>query len=196
MGTDQRADEPGMISSEGCTNEAVHEARMVDKSDCIGEDKESELLACQSIGEDTPHEVWAMKAQVDPATMYYHQAMREKDTDKFVEATNKEIQDQCKNGNFDVTHKDKMPDGTKPLPAVWQMRRKRNIWTGIIKKYKARLNLDDSKMVKGVDFDRTYAPVATWNAICNLLVMVLVGTLFKSTTYQHFSRHPSRESSI
>ena len=36
----------------------------------------------------------------------------------------------------------------------------------------ARLNLDGSKMVKGVDFNRTYAPVATWNAIRILLVMV------------------------
>ena len=42
----------------------------------------------------------------------------------------------------------------------------------------ARLNLDGSKMVKGVDFNRTYAPVATWNAIRILLVMVLTNNWY------------------
>ena len=115
----------------------------------------------------------ALKAQADPDTMYFHQAMREPDADKFIQAMDKEIQDQCLNGNFEVIPKKDMPKGVKPLPAVWQMRRKRDIRSGDIKKYKARLNLDGSKMVKGVDYDKTYAPVATWNAIRILLIMVL-----------------------
>ena len=53
------------------------------------------------------------------------------------------------------------------------MRRKRDIRTGEVRKYKARLNLDGSRMIKGKDYDLTYAPVATWNAIRLLLTMVL-----------------------
>ena len=53
------------------------------------------------------------------------------------------------------------------------MRRKRDIRTSEIKKYKARLNLDGSKMIKGIDYESTYAPVATWNAIRILLALVL-----------------------
>ena len=146
------------------TNETISHTTTVDER-CVQEAEEGpELLAYTSVVEEGPQELQAMKAQADPDTMYYHQAMKEPDADKFLEAMDKEIQDQCKNGNFDVVLKTEIPQGTKLLPAVWQMRRKRDIRTGVIKKYKARLNLDGSKMIKGIDYDRTYAPVATWNA--------------------------------
>jgi len=48
---------------------------------------------------------------------------------------------------------------------VWQMRRKREVSTGKIKKYKARLNLDGSRMKKGIDYQLTYAPVVRWSSI-------------------------------
>jgi len=40
-----------------------------------------------------------------------------------------------------------------------------------IKKYKARLNLDGSKMKQGQHYDQTYAPVATWNSIRTMLIL-------------------------
>ena len=64
--------------------------------------------------------------------------------------------------------------GATILNAVWQMKRKRDIRTGTITKYKARLNIDGSRMVKGKDYDLTYAPVATWNAIRLVLSMILL----------------------
>ena len=54
------------------------------------------------------------------------------------------------------------------------MRRKKDIITIKIKSYKARLNVDGSRMVKGRDYDQTYAPVESWNAIRLVLSMVLV----------------------
>ena len=106
----------------------------------------------------------AYKATSDPDTMYYHQAMKEPDRDKFSDAMLKEIVDQYNNGNFTVVPKSKILRDKVILPAVWQMKRKREVLTGNIKKYKARLNVDGSRMRKGVHYDQTYSPVASWNS--------------------------------
>jgi hypothetical protein len=74
------------------------------------------------------------KAVSDPDTLYYHEAMREQDKDRFQESMLKEITDQFGNGNFTVIHKSQVPEGQIVLPAVWQMRRKGDVRTGAIKK--------------------------------------------------------------
>ena len=61
--------------------------------------------------------------------------------------------------NFEIVNKSEVPKGTTILPSVWQMRRKREVSTGRIKNYKARLNLDGSRMKRGIDYELTYAPV-------------------------------------
>ena len=66
----------------------------------------------------------------------------------------------------------KIPGNKTILPSVWQMKRKRDICSREIKKYKACLNIDGSKMKKGVHYDQTYAPVASSNSIRVLLAMV------------------------
>ena len=83
----------------------------------------------------------------------------------------KELTDQFENGNFTVIHKDKVPKGSTILPAVWQMKRKRDAKTGAIKKHKARLNIDGSRMKKGEHYDMTYSPVASWNSVRMLLTL-------------------------
>ena len=67
-----------------------------------------------------------------------------------------------------------VPEGATILPAVWQMRRKRDVSTGEIKKYKARLNLDGSKMIKHKHYELTYAPVVKWYSIRLVLALTLV----------------------
>ena len=114
----------------------------------------------------------AYKASSDPDTMYMHQAMRQPDKAEFVAAMQKEVEDQMKNKNFTIMHKKDVPKGKVILPAVWQMKRKRDIKSRKVKKYKARLNIDGSKMVKGIHYDQTYAPVASWNSIRILLALV------------------------
>ena len=115
----------------------------------------------------------AYKAVADPDVMYLHQAMKEKDRDMFIEAMRKEVKDQAENGNFSIVRKDTIPKGKNVLKAVWQMRRKRDIKTRAIKKYKARLNIDGSRMIRGIDYDETYAPVASWKTIRLLLTLAL-----------------------
>jgi hypothetical protein len=49
---------------------------------------------------------------------------------------------------------------------------KRDIKTGKNKKWKARLNINSSRIQKGIHYDQTYAPVASWKPIRLLLIMV------------------------
>ena len=70
-----------------------------------------------------------------------------------------------------IVHKSTVPPGKSILPAVWQMKRKKDIQTQEIKKYKARLNIDSSKMIKEVHYNEMYAPVASWNSIRIMLVL-------------------------
>jgi len=114
----------------------------------------------------------AYKASTDPDTMYMHQAMRQPDRMEFIHAMEKEVHDQMSNDNYTIVHKNKVPQGKSILPAVWQMKRKRDIRTQTVKKYKARLNIDGSKMIKGVHYNETYAPVASWNSIRIMLALV------------------------
>jgi hypothetical protein len=137
---------------------------------------EGELFSLQAsfptyagLPEEDP--IYGYKATSDPDTMYHHQAMKQPDAEDFRKAMKKEWIDQLQNGNFTLIHRSKVPEGATILPAVWQMRRKRDIKTRGIKKYKARLNIDGSSMKQGVHYDQTYAPVASWDSIRTLLIM-------------------------
>ena len=123
----------------------------------------------QKISNDDPLLVY--KAVSDPDTLYYHQAMREPDREEFEASMAKEVSDQFNNGNFTVVRRSEVPAGQTILPAVWQMRRKRDARTGRIKKYTARLNIDGSRMRKGEHYDMTYSPVTSWNSVRMLLTL-------------------------
>lgn len=118
---------------------------------------------------ENPLEIF--KASSDPDTMYMHEAMREPDHLEFSKAMEKEVKDQMENGNFTVVHKSEVPEGVRILPTVWQMKRKRDIRTRKITKYKARLNIDGSKQEYGVHYTQTYAPVASWMSVKLLLAL-------------------------
>ena len=118
--------------------------------------------------------ITAYKASTDPDTMYMHQAMKEPDRKEFQEAMVKEVTDQLSNGNFSLIKIEEVPRGSTILPCVWQMKRKRDIQTRQIKKYKARLNVDGSRMKKGIHYDRVYSPVAGWASIRMLLILVAI----------------------
>ena len=86
----------------------------------------------------------------------------------------KEMDDQLAKGNFTLVKCTRVPKGRIILPAVWQMKQKRNIRTREIKKYKARLNIDGSKMKHGEHYDQTYAPVASWTSVRLLLALASI----------------------
>ena len=66
----------------------------------INSDDESDILSSIDDMADPP--IVALKTLSDPDTMYHHQAMKEPDHDKFTAAMQKEIDDQMKNGKFNL----------------------------------------------------------------------------------------------
>jgi hypothetical protein len=97
--------------------------------------------------------------------MYHHQAMKQPNREKFQEAMKKESEAHNKEGNYKLIKRSKLPEGATLLSSVWQMKRKRKPSTGEISKYKARMNVDGSQMIKGLHYDETYAPVLQWSTI-------------------------------
>ena len=67
-----------------------------------------------------------------------------------------------------------MPELATIIPAVLQLRRKRDMKTGTIKKNRACMIMDGSRMQQGVQYDHSYAQVASWNSIRLLLTMKAV----------------------
>jgi hypothetical protein len=72
-------------------------------------------------------ELLAYNASTDPDTIYQHQAMREPDRNKFVEAMQKECTAHYKEGTYKLRKKDSMPSGVPLLSSVWQMKRKESL---------------------------------------------------------------------
>ena len=147
----------------------IIEAMLTEVATRTKRDIEGEILCLEAMypnsttGYENP--LMAFKANTDPDTMYHREAMRELDKEEFIKAMQKEADDQAKNGNFTIIPKSEVPKGATLLPAVWQMRQKRDIRTRAIKKYKAQLNIDGSGTRHGVHYYQTYAPVTSWNAI-------------------------------
>jgi Reverse transcriptase (RNA-dependent DNA polymerase) len=110
-------------------------------------------------------EPYSYAASSDPDVLYLKDAMKADDSEQFVKAMQDEVQAHVQNNNWILVHKSKVPANRKILPAVWVFRRKRDIATRIVKKWKARLNLHGGKQVKGLDYWETYAPVALWPSI-------------------------------
>ena len=59
--------------------------------------------------------------------------------------------------------KSSVPEEDLVLTSVWKMKRKKEICTRKIEKYKAHLNNDGSKMKPGLQYYQTYYPVSNWN---------------------------------
>ena len=66
-----------------------------------------------------------------------------------MEAMEAEVESHQSKGHWKIRHKDEVPVGTKILPAVWSMKRKRRIATREIYKWKARLMSADKRTEAG-----------------------------------------------
>ena len=110
----------------------------------------------------------------DPDTMYVDQALKAPDREQFLKAMQKEVDDHSSNEHWRIVPRSGLPSGTKVLPAVWAMKRKRRIATREVYKHKARLNLHGGKQEYGVNYWETYAPVVNWFSIRLFLVVALL----------------------
>jgi hypothetical protein len=116
----------------------------------------------------------AYEASTVPDTMYYHQAMKEPDNKKFQADMEKECLAHYKEGNYKLVKRSKLPEGATLLSSVRQMKRKNLPSTGEISKYKARMNVVGSKMIKGLHYEETYAPVVQWAKIRFFMTMAIL----------------------
>jgi Reverse transcriptase (RNA-dependent DNA polymerase) len=107
----------------------------------------------------------AFAASTDPDVMYLHEALKAPDKKEFLKAMEKEVRAHTENANWKVMKRKDVPKDQTVLPAVWAMRRKRDIATQQVYKWKARLNVHGGKQVKGFNYWETYAPVASWSSI-------------------------------
>jgi Reverse transcriptase (RNA-dependent DNA polymerase) len=76
--------------------------------------------------------------------------------------------------NWRLVRRDSLPAGTRVLPSVWALRRKRDVTTGEIMKWKGRINVDGSKQQPGLDFEQTFAPVASWASIRLIILLAVI----------------------
>ena len=62
--------------------------------------------------------------------------MKASDREEFLKAMQKEFDSHMKKKHYEFIERDAVPDGEDVLGAVWSMKRKRNILTNTIYKYK------------------------------------------------------------
>jgi hypothetical protein len=80
----------------------------------------------------------ALQATSDPDTLYYRQVLNEPDKHMFITAMEHEIKQHNDNRNWVPVKRTSVPSTSRALPSVWSMRRKRDLTTGAVMKYKAR----------------------------------------------------------
>ena len=116
----------------------------------------------------------AFAATANPDILYWDQAMKAHDQDKFLEAVSVELDGHEKMGDYEPIPIDEVPSGTKLLDMVWSMRRKRRIKTQEVYKWKACLNVHRGRKEHGVHYWDTYAPVVTWQTVRFFLILLLL----------------------
>ena len=127
------------------------------------------------------HLLRAFKATSGPGTMYLHESMEDPNWKDFIITMMKEVTYHMDNGNYSIIPKSQVPTGATILPEVWHIKRKQNIKARYIKKWKALLNIDGSRIKKGIHYDQTYVSVAFWNSI---LLRLKILSVYKWETVQ------------
>ena len=116
----------------------------------------------------------AFAATTNPDILYWDQAMKAPDQDKFIKAVRTELDGHQKMGNYEPMPLNEVPAGTRLLDMVWSMRRKRAIKTQEVYKWKARLNVHGGQQVHGVHYWDTCTPVVTWQTVRLFLILSLM----------------------
>jgi hypothetical protein len=119
-------------------------------------DRYGEYVAHQTYQSSTtyePHTEYVnpivMMSSSDPDTMYYHEILQQHDKNDFMDAMELEINNHTSKRHWELIKRTSIKKNVRILPCVWSMRRKRDLITGKVVKWKARLNVDGSKRKNG-----------------------------------------------
>jgi Reverse transcriptase (RNA-dependent DNA polymerase) len=99
--------------------------------------------------------------------------MKQPDADQFIKAMAEEIQSHEENHHWEVITRDVIPLGTHTLPVIWSMRKKRQIDTHAIYKWKARLTIHGGEQEQGINYWETFSPVIRWSTICLTFIFAI-----------------------
>ena len=91
----------------------------------------------------------------------------------FVRAMEKEIEDHESRNHRTVVHRSTIPQGAKPIKAIWSFKRKRRP-DGTLLKHKARLCAHGSMQQWGGSYWKTYSPVVNMLSVRLLLVVTKI----------------------
>eukprot|EP00957_Ditylum_brightwellii_P127758 9742984-Ditylum_brightwellii.AAC.1 len=72
----------------------------------------------------------AFLSQADPATMQYHQAMKEPCREQFIKAIAQEVNTYTEQKHWKLIPNTQILEGFKILSVVWVMKRRRDVKTG------------------------------------------------------------------
>jgi hypothetical protein len=106
---------------------------------------------------------YAMQMQ-NPDVLAHAQMKRQVDANKFVEAQQSEIDGLMDIHTFEFIPKLNIPPRTRYFDLIWTYIRKRRP-DGSLKKYKARLCVNDIRQIQGIDYTESFAPVVQWITI-------------------------------
>jgi hypothetical protein len=100
----------------------------------------------------------------NPDVLTHAQMGRQVDANKFIEAQRPEIDGIMDINTFEFIPKINLTPRTRYLDLIWTHRRKR-CPDGSLKKYKARLCVNGSRQIQGIDHTESIAPVVQWSTI-------------------------------
>jgi hypothetical protein len=106
---------------------------------------------------------YAMQMQ-NPDVLTHAQMKRQVDANKFFEAQRPEIDGLMDIDTFEFIPKINLPPRTRYLNPVWTYRCKRRPDRSL-KKNKARLCVNGSRQIQGIDYMESFSPVVQWSTI-------------------------------
>jgi hypothetical protein len=118
---------------------------------------------------------YAMQMQ-NPDVLTHAQMKRQVDANTFVEAQRPEIDGLMDINTFECILKINLPPRTRYIDLIWTYRRKGHP-DGSLKKYKARLCVNGSRQIQGIDYMESFAPVVQWSTIRMLNTLVAMHNL-------------------
>jgi hypothetical protein len=124
--------------------------------------------------QDLMNDPIAFAASTNPDILYYHEAMKQPDRLKFMDAIVQEMNAHIENKNWELMDKATLPKGVKVLDAVWALRCKRDLKTNKISKHKARLNVNGSQQIYGLHYSDTFSPVVSWVTVHMFLLLSIL----------------------
>jgi hypothetical protein len=139
---------------------------------------------------------YAMQMQ-NPDVLTHTQMKRQVDANKLIDAQQPEIDGLMDITTFEFIPKTNIPPRTRYLDLIWTYRRKHRT-DGSLKKYKARLCVNGSRKIQGIDYTESFAPVVRWSTIRMVNTLAAMHNLKASTlTLQKpFRKQSSRKTVI